>query len=894
MSVLADATASATPHDKAAAAAFLAALAPTARQFTFQLFSDDDRGYAEIVHGTLEEVWPKVLSLNTTERGVGVFVTINETDLRGRRVENIIRPRALFADADGPDQIQQTRDTSCEAGATPTMVVLTSPGRAHFYWCCDDVPREQFSELQGALIGKLGTDPAVKDLPRVMRLPGTLHLKDPKAPSKVTLLISGQRWKLPDLSAQLALSLAPSSNRAKPDFGSLPPADRGRLARMFGADYFSALHDLYAGIETNIEEIRSAAAALRPTTIAAEPDWVKFARGMAHEAAVYSAQAEELWLVLDTTSTAAPGYNQVENRRRWERYIDEAFNHRAPLTIATVFSMARKDGWTGWSPLAGNPGVNSFTSAGNLNAGAGTPVPLSSGLRVSFSGISHRAWLYGIDLVVGEITVLASPGGVGKSSLAIGMCAAVATGKRLLDEQIYGKNLSALYINAEDSRIEMQRRVWAFSLQHGLAEQDLDRFLLLGADDWQTQRISFLRTDRGASVVDGDGIAFLDTLLADSRPDVVVIDPLVAFCGGGNLNDNAVMSLVMRGLKRLANKFKCAILVLHHTRKGGDLSSAEAIGGASAIVNLARRAIMAVPMSSEEAPKLGVLASERFGHFKVVGAKSNLARASDKAPWYKLSSVTLPNAEAPIYPHGDKVQAVIRVQLPCINQLSIADDLAIRRAILDTIARGKMVDGERVSYSPKTSGADNKRSLMDDAITAVAAATKSRQWAPGDVEAAVKQTTDTMMTDGWLVEYEITKGRFRRGRGLRVNWTKTPWPNAGTNTGSTASNAVVPNVAAPEEAQQVIADEARGHWSIKRSMSDQSPKQGGGGQSLPLRGSIDCPPATSTTNANIGERGACAADAAGETAVPDQAIAPETASTPPPNAPVDDLNIPDF
>ena len=53
------------------------------------------------------------------------------------------------------------------------------------------------------------------------------------------------------------------------------------------------------------------------------------------------------------------------------------------------------------------------------------PLPLVTwsavDLNVSFSNIPHRPWLYGVDLVRGEITVVGSPGGVGKTSLAIGM-----------------------------------------------------------------------------------------------------------------------------------------------------------------------------------------------------------------------------------------------------------------------------------------------------------------------------------------------------------------------------------------------------------------------------------------------------------------------------------------
>jgi hypothetical protein len=94
-------------HDKDMARNFLAGLDPRAHKFTFQFFSDGEGKHAEIFHGTLDELWPKVQTLNTPERGVGVFVTINETNFEGRRTENIVRPRALFVDADG--KVARTR-----------------------------------------------------------------------------------------------------------------------------------------------------------------------------------------------------------------------------------------------------------------------------------------------------------------------------------------------------------------------------------------------------------------------------------------------------------------------------------------------------------------------------------------------------------------------------------------------------------------------------------------------------------------------------------------------------------------------------------------------------------------------------------------------------------------
>src|SRR5262249_50505690 len=103
-------------------------------------------------------------------------------------------------------------------------------------------------------------------------------------------------------------------------------------------------------IETNIEDIRAAVSLIPPAAISKEQDWMNFARGLAHEAAVYPDQAEELWEILDAASRRAPGYNESDNRNRWERYISEAFNCGNPITIATVFHLAIKHGWPGSSP----------------------------------------------------------------------------------------------------------------------------------------------------------------------------------------------------------------------------------------------------------------------------------------------------------------------------------------------------------------------------------------------------------------------------------------------------------------------------------------------------------------------------------------------------------------
>jgi RecA-family ATPase len=199
-----------------------------------------------------------------------------------------------------------------------------------------------------------------------------------------------------------------------------------------------------------------------------------------------------------------------------------------------------------------------------------------------------------------------------KTAEAMAWSAELATGQELLGEKVWRTDdQKVLYINGEDSRTEINRRIWAFAQSHGLSEQDLRRLYVVGADDVRVQAMSFLHVnDTGATTLNKAAFVVLEFALQELRPDLLVLDPLVVFCGGGNMNDNAVMSLVMRKLKALAVNYDCALLVVHHTRKGRALDDAsgdeERISGAAATVNLARRALMPVTMTEAEAKQYGV------------------------------------------------------------------------------------------------------------------------------------------------------------------------------------------------------------------------------------------------------------------------------------------------
>ncbi|MBK1653358.1 DUF3987 domain-containing protein [Allochromatium vinosum] len=186
---------------------FLLALDEEAEAFTFQTFDDlesrKSKTLANVRHGSLEACWDWLESLNQT--GAGIFVTVNETDGQGRTAKNITRVRAVFADFDPPKTAAAPEQYPLE----PMIEVESSPGKRHAYWIVDDLPLEAFKPMQQAIIAALRSDPAPNDLPRVMRLPGFRHMKDPANPAWVRLLSVEQR--LPYTTDELERVFRPAS-----------------------------------------------------------------------------------------------------------------------------------------------------------------------------------------------------------------------------------------------------------------------------------------------------------------------------------------------------------------------------------------------------------------------------------------------------------------------------------------------------------------------------------------------------------------------------------------------------------------------------------------------------------------------------------------------------------
>lgn len=140
---------------------------------TFQVFDDKAERFeiAQQRSGKLSDPEIKRWLTSKAADGCGVFVTVNETDLKGRRYENMKRFRVAVADFDGEELPTEWPDK-------PDLIVESSPGKFHAYWLL--IPGDDFnawSDMQARIAHYFGSDPRVHDAPRVFRLAGFWHQK---------------------------------------------------------------------------------------------------------------------------------------------------------------------------------------------------------------------------------------------------------------------------------------------------------------------------------------------------------------------------------------------------------------------------------------------------------------------------------------------------------------------------------------------------------------------------------------------------------------------------------------------------------------------------------------------------------------------------------------------
>ncbi|MHC4105135.1 MAG: DNA-primase RepB domain-containing protein [Planctomycetota bacterium] len=131
--------------------------------------------------GELDKVVESLVQDN--QQSQHIYVGANPRRLRGgTRSKDVVCARCLFVDFDGITA-GEARDRWHNAGLpTPTITIASGHG-VHAYWRLSEPVHDMdlWSNLQKRLIALLGSDAAIHDPARIMRLPGFTNHKEPVA-----------------------------------------------------------------------------------------------------------------------------------------------------------------------------------------------------------------------------------------------------------------------------------------------------------------------------------------------------------------------------------------------------------------------------------------------------------------------------------------------------------------------------------------------------------------------------------------------------------------------------------------------------------------------------------------------------------------------------------------
>jgi len=256
--------------------------------------------------------------------------------------------------------------------------------------------------------------------------------------------------------------------------------------------------------------------------------------------------------------------------------------------------------------------------------------------------LPKRRWIYGRTYIRDYVSLTASAGGIGKTSLTMVEAVAIATGKPLLNQPVHERT-KVWIVNLEDPRSEGLLRLAGVMQHYDIKHADMAGWLFLDGED--DIRIT-LAAETREGVTENDALLqYMTNKIKQLGIGVVIIDPLI---GAHQVNENSNMAVqvVVAMLRKLARDTGASVHPVHHIRKGnGDDATVDSVRGANALIGAARAARVLNKVTEEAAEKLGLEGDAARGIFRSDDAKANLAAPSDKATYLQTIGVQIANGE---------------------------------------------------------------------------------------------------------------------------------------------------------------------------------------------------------------------------------------------------------
>jgi putative DNA primase/helicase len=213
-------------------------------------------------------------------------------------------------------------------------------------------------------------------------------------------------------------------------------------------------------------------------------------------------------------------------------------------------------------------------------------------------------WLWPDHIPLGMLTLIAGDPGVGKSFLTLYMAATVSTGRPWPDSQCFTSENSAVSATSA-VKSSLPGSVIILNNEDSPAKVITPRLSALGADLSKIKMIPFVwhRDKNGNEFTDYFNIVtdlFALEMTISEMPDLklIIIDPLSAFFGCLDTQNDIYVRAILTPLVHLAHKYNVAIVGVMHLNKGTSTKAAYRTMGSLAFPAAARTVWIVNPVSN--------------------------------------------------------------------------------------------------------------------------------------------------------------------------------------------------------------------------------------------------------------------------------------------------------
>lgn len=636
----------------------------------WQVVCDYDRTRSDLAqnfHGTLDRVLPRLIQSQL--EGCGVLVAVNRTDGTFRRRQSMTEARALLLDLGGAP-------LPGSWPVQPALINCVANGALLKFQCWWPIePTEDFqgwAAFQRLLAIKYDGDPDCTAITKLGRVAGFYNQQDREQPWRIETVEDhagqfGVAWTMEELAAAFQFDL---------DAGLVEPRDRDELRLEVPPNGWNN--------QVDIDRAR--------VFLAREANWHN---PSTRQGSVFRAAANlrDLGisedLAAELIAAAIPIYPDDWAPDHIERRVRDAYQHAVgepggQSLAGDIVAMAETEiapASLSYGDEAVVPEPAAADLADDVDAFINELVELG---RVPEQQIPPLRWIMQSYLPAGDVTLLAGPGGVGKSLLAVTLAIVVASGQGCGPFPPPEERRVVLMLSGEDDVAELERRVAAVCRAMQLDQAALAPYLLMVP----TRAVPLLVKDRKSGRI-GHTALYRNVFQTVRRLQVglLIADPATRLARGFDDAGSDDQDALLAELQKLVSGDGVAAALLLGDSEGNEPPGPTRLAAARNVLRLA-------PMTAETFQRLGIDATRSPADFvELSRPRASRARRAATAKVFELVGQRLANGEQrPTLVYRPLLEAGIAGPDPAEQE---------QQAVRELVARGAP-DGRPWRVTPPT------------------------------------------------------------------------------------------------------------------------------------------------------------------------------------------------